>query len=60
MNGFNMDEKKASLTSDIPSRILKDWVYSYISMLTKILNTLLERDCFPNKLKLAERKLSPC
>ena len=44
----------ANLTGDIPVRILKTCVDSYISILTKILSTLLERGCFPNQLKLAE------
>ena len=49
-----MEEKKANLTGDIPARILKGCVDSYIPILTKILNTSLERGCFPNQLKLAE------
>ena len=44
----------ANLTGDTPVGILKDCVDSYISILTKILSTLLERGCFPNQLKLAE------
>ena len=38
-----MDEKKANLTGDIPADILNSCVDSYISLLTKILNTSLER-----------------
>ena len=49
-----MDGKKANLTSDIPAGILEGCVDSYIPILTKILNTSLERGCFPNQLKLAE------
>ena len=52
-----MDGKKANLTGDIPAGILKGCVDSYISGLTKILNTLFERGCFPNQLKLAELTL---
>ena len=52
-----MDKKKANLTGDIPAGILKGYVDSYILILTKILNTSLERGCFPNKLKLAELTL---
>ena len=44
----------ANLTVDIPVGILKGCVDSYISILTKILSTLLERRFFPNQLKLAE------
>ena len=45
-----------NLTGDIPAGILKCCVGSYISILTKILNTntVLERGCFPKQLKLAE------
>ena len=49
-----MDEKKPHLTSNISGGILKSYVDSYIPILTKILNTLLERSCFPNQLKLIE------
>ena len=49
-----MEEKKANLTGDNPARILKGCVDSYVPILTKILNTSLERGCFPNQLKLAE------
>ena len=49
-----MDEKKTNLTSDISVGTLKGCVDSYISILTKILNTSLERGCFLNQLKLAE------
>ena len=51
---LNMKEKKANLTGDIPAGILKGCVYSYISVLTKILNTSLERDRSRNQFKLAE------
>ena len=49
-----MDEKKADLQGYIPAGILKGCVDSYISILTKILNTSLERGCLPSQLKLAE------
>ena len=49
-----MDGKKANLTGDIPAGILKDCVDSYISVLTKIINTSLEKGCVSNQLKLAE------
>ena len=45
---LNMDGKKANLTGDIHGGILKGCVDSYIAVLTKILNTSLERACFPN------------
>ena len=51
---LNMEEKTANLTGDIPAGILKGCVDSYIPILTKILNTSLERGCFPNQLKLAK------
>ena len=34
--------------------ILKGFIDSYISILTKILNTSLESGCFPNELKLVK------
>ena len=46
-----MDGKKANLTGDTRAGILKGCVDSYISVLTKILNTSLEKGCFPNQLK---------
>ena len=49
-----MDAKETNLTGDILAGILRGCVDSYISVLTKILNTSLERGCFPNQLKLAE------
>ena len=49
-----MDGKETNLTGDILAGILRRCVDSYISVLTKILNTSLERGCFPNQLKLAE------
>ena len=51
---LNMDEKKANLTDYVSAGILEDCVDSYIFIFTKILNTSLERRCFPNQLKLAE------
>ena len=47
---LNMDEKRENLTDDTPAAVLKGCVDSYISILTKILNTdtSLERRCFPN------------
>ena len=53
---LNMAGKKANLTG-ILAGILKGRVFSYIFVLTKIVNTSLERGCFPNQLKSAE--LSP-
>ena len=47
-----------NLTGDITAGISKGCVGSYISILNKILNTLLERGCFENQLKLAEVTLS--
>ena len=50
-----MDEKKVNLTGGISAGIMKGWVDSYISILTNIFNTSLERGCSPNQLKLAEK-----
>ena len=52
-----MDEKKVNLTGDIPEVILKNCVDSYISVLTKSLNSSLERDRFPNQVKSVEVNL---
>ena len=50
-----MDEKrKRHPIVDFPAGILKGCVDSYISILPRILNTSLERGCFPNQFKLAE------
>ena len=49
-----MNGKKANLTGYISVGILKGCVDSYISVITKILNTLLKRGCFPGQLNLAE------
>ena len=49
-----MDKKKANLTCDISAGILKSCVDSYIPILIKILNTSLERGCFPDQHKLVE------
>ena len=51
---LNMDKKKANLTCDISAGILKSCVDSYIPILIKILNTSLERGCFPDQHKLVE------
>ena len=51
---LNIDGEKANLTGDISVGILKRCLYPYISVLTKILNTSLERGCFPNQLKFSE------
>ena len=52
-----MDEKKASLIDDIPARILNGCVDSYNCILTKIVNTSLERNCFPNQLAMHKKKV---
>ena len=50
-----MDEKrKRHPIVNFPAGILKGCVDSYISILPRILNTSLERGCFPNQFKLAE------
>ena len=54
---LNIDEKKVNLTGDIPEVILKNCVDSYISVLTKSLNSSLERDRFPNQVKSVEVNL---
>ena len=66
------DKKKTNLTNNIPVGILKVCADSYVSILTKFLNTSLERGYFLNQLQLVEvttvfkkedglsKKLPPC
>ena len=50
-----MDGKKTNLRGDVPAGMQKGCIDSHISVLTKILNTLLGKGCcFPNQLKLVE------
>ena len=49
-----MDGEKVNLTGDIRAGILKGCLDSYITVLTKIVNTSLVRGCLSNQLKLAE------
>ena len=51
---LNVDEEKANLTGDVPEGILKGCIDSCIFILTKTINTSLERACFPNQHKLVE------
>ena len=51
---LNMDLRNAIVPGDILQGILKNCVGSYVSILTIILNTSLERSFFPNQLKLLE------
>ena len=48
-------DKKANLSGDVSAGILKDCIDSYISVLTKILTTSLERGYFSNQRKLEEK-----
>ena len=45
---------KTNLIGDISAGILKVYVDSFISILTKILNTSLERSWFSNQIKLTK------
>ena len=49
---FKDGRKMANLTGDIPAEILKGYVGSYVTILTKILNASPEWGCFPNQLRL--------
>lgn len=54
---LNMVEKKVKLTGVLPTGILKGCVDSYVSILTKIINTLIgKREVIP--LSTKEGKLS--
>ena len=46
--------KKASREGDISVNILKDTIYVYLSILTKIVNSSIEQYEFPSNLKLAD------
>ena len=45
---LNINEKKVNGTGKIPAEILKECVHSYFFILTKIIDTSLERGSFPN------------
>ena len=51
---LNLNNKKASREGDIPVNILKDAIDTYLPILTKIINSSIEQNEFPNELKLAD------
>ena len=52
---LNLDNKKASRgEGDIPVNILKDAIDTYLPILTKVINSSIEQNKFPNELKLAD------
>ena len=54
-----MEEEKRSQV-DVLAGVLKGYFDSNISILAKIINTSLERGCFPNHLKSVEVTLVFC
>ena len=51
---LNLNNKKASREGDIPVNILEDAIDTYLSILTKFINSSIEQNEFPNELKLAD------
>ena len=51
---LTLNNKKASREGDIPVNILKDAIDTYLPILTKVINSSIERNEFPNELKLAD------
>ena len=51
---LTFNNKKASRERDIPVNILKDAIDTYLPILTKVFNSSIEQNEFPNELKLAE------
>ena len=49
-----LNNGKASRELDIPVNILKDPFDTYLPILTKVINFLVEQNEFPNELKLAD------
>ena len=51
---LNLNNKKASREGDIPVNISKDATDTYLPILTKVINSSIEQNEFPNELKLAD------
>ena len=51
---LTLNNKKASREGDIPVNILKDAIDTYLPILTKVFNSSIEQNEFPNELKLAD------
>ena len=51
---LTLNNKKASREGDIPVNILKDATDTYLLILTKVVNSLIKQNEFPNELKLAD------
>ena len=51
---LTFNNKKASMERDIPTNILKDAIDTYLPILTKVFNSSIEQNEFPNELKLAD------
>ena len=45
---------KSSREGDIPANILKDDIHTYLPTLTKVINSSIEQNEFPNELTLAD------
>ena len=51
---LTLNNKKASRKEDVPVNILKDAIDTYLPILTKVINSSIEQNEFPNELKLAD------
>ena len=51
---LNLNNKKTSREGDIPVNILKDAIDTYLPILTKVINSSIEQNEFPNELKLTD------
>ena len=51
---LNFNNKKTSREGNIPANILKDAIDTCLPILTKVINSSIEQNEFPNELKLAD------
>ena len=51
---LTLNNKEVSQEGDIPVNILKDDIDNYLPVLTKVFNSSIEQNGFPNELKLAD------
>ena len=49
-----LDDSKAIPVGDIPAEMLKSTIDVHVSLLTKIINSSIQNECFPYELKAAE------
>ena len=49
-----LDGSKANTAGNIPAEMLKSPTDVYVSLLTKVINSSIRNQCFPDELKAAE------